>query len=218
MAGLSVPPGLDICRANGQPQRHAPCFREPSGIRLVGTGRFELPTCRLGGDRSIHLSYVPTVLLIVPSAGPLRQCRCGSACRRSGSAAPPRRRSRWPPQVGARGRDAEHAAARRFEPAGRNSRSGLEHGRAGRFRLLDAGDRLAGRVGARISARRQHHAHARSGVHSSAVPREPALAAAISAGTKSRSMRCISGCVSGSPSRTLNSSTFGPSAVIISPA
>jgi hypothetical protein len=27
---------------------------------MVGTGRFELPTCRLGGDRSIHLSYVPT--------------------------------------------------------------------------------------------------------------------------------------------------------------
>ena len=26
---------------------------------VVGTGRFELPTCRLGGDRSIHLSYVP---------------------------------------------------------------------------------------------------------------------------------------------------------------
>ena len=28
---------------------------------VVGTGRFELPTCRLGGDRSIHLSYVPAV-------------------------------------------------------------------------------------------------------------------------------------------------------------
>jgi hypothetical protein len=28
---------------------------------LVGTGRFELPTCRLGGDRSIHLSYVPAM-------------------------------------------------------------------------------------------------------------------------------------------------------------
>ena len=28
---------------------------------LVGTGRFELPTCRLGGDRSIHLSYVPAI-------------------------------------------------------------------------------------------------------------------------------------------------------------
>ena len=27
---------------------------------MVGTGRFELPTCRLGGGRSIHLSYVPT--------------------------------------------------------------------------------------------------------------------------------------------------------------
>src|SRR5580658_8083330 len=31
---------------------------------MVGTGRFELPTCRLGGDRSIHLSYVPTVFLL----------------------------------------------------------------------------------------------------------------------------------------------------------
>jgi hypothetical protein len=28
---------------------------------VVGTGRFELPTCRLGGDRSIHLSYVPII-------------------------------------------------------------------------------------------------------------------------------------------------------------
>src|SRR5438132_4372085 len=26
---------------------------------VVGTGGFEPPTCRLGGDRSIHLSYVP---------------------------------------------------------------------------------------------------------------------------------------------------------------
>jgi hypothetical protein len=28
-------------------------------LKMVGTGRFELPTCRLGGGRSIHLSYVP---------------------------------------------------------------------------------------------------------------------------------------------------------------
>ena len=27
----------------------------------MGTGRFELPTCRLGGGRSIQLSYVPTL-------------------------------------------------------------------------------------------------------------------------------------------------------------
>ena len=27
---------------------------------MVGTGRFELPTFRLGGGRSIQLSYVPT--------------------------------------------------------------------------------------------------------------------------------------------------------------
>ena len=38
-------------------------WRRAQGI-LVGTGRFELPTCRLGGDRSIHLSYVPTILLL----------------------------------------------------------------------------------------------------------------------------------------------------------
>src|SRR5580704_11730934 len=51
-----------ICRA----QRTFACARHSSGrafiLRptiLVGTGRFELPTCRLGGDRSIHLSYVP---------------------------------------------------------------------------------------------------------------------------------------------------------------
>ena len=38
---------------------------------VVGTGRFELPTCRLGGDRSIHLSYVPTqdYILILNHAG-----------------------------------------------------------------------------------------------------------------------------------------------------
>ncbi len=30
---------------------------------MVGTGRFELPACRLGGGRSIQLSYVPTPIL-----------------------------------------------------------------------------------------------------------------------------------------------------------
>ena len=33
---------------------------------MVGTGRFELPTCRLGGDRSIHLSYVPKIPFTFP--------------------------------------------------------------------------------------------------------------------------------------------------------
>ncbi len=32
---------------------------------MVGTGRFELPTCRLGGGRSIHLSYVPIPIYIL---------------------------------------------------------------------------------------------------------------------------------------------------------
>ena len=34
---------------------------------VVGTGRFELPTCRLGGDRSIQLSYVPESKTILPA-------------------------------------------------------------------------------------------------------------------------------------------------------
>jgi hypothetical protein len=34
---------------------------------MVGTGRFELPTCRLGGDRSIHLSYVPVPYASLPA-------------------------------------------------------------------------------------------------------------------------------------------------------
>ena len=34
---------------------------------LVGTGRFELPACRLGGGRSIHLSYVPALPKILPA-------------------------------------------------------------------------------------------------------------------------------------------------------
>ncbi len=38
---------------------------EGAGLNLVGTGRFELPTCRLGGGRSIQLSYVPTSFLLI---------------------------------------------------------------------------------------------------------------------------------------------------------
>ena len=34
---------------------------------MVGTGRFELPACRLGGGRSIQLSYVPNSALILPA-------------------------------------------------------------------------------------------------------------------------------------------------------
>ena len=37
------------------------------GGGLVGTGRFELPARRLGGGRSIHLSYVPALLKILPA-------------------------------------------------------------------------------------------------------------------------------------------------------
>ena len=33
-------------------------------FRVVGTGRFELPTFRLGGGCSIQLSYVPALDLL----------------------------------------------------------------------------------------------------------------------------------------------------------
>ena len=43
---------------------------------LVGTGRFELPTCRLGGGRSIHLSYVPLMFArLFAGPVPLRAAR-----------------------------------------------------------------------------------------------------------------------------------------------
>src|SRR3984885_6512515 len=54
--------------------------------RVVGTGRFELPTCRLGGDRSIHLSYVPAFYNDSTSAfSPSVRYPSGSARLRSGS-------------------------------------------------------------------------------------------------------------------------------------
>ena len=60
---------------------------------MVGTGRFELPTCRLGGDRSIHLSYVPAIPFILPALQALAaDVACGSACRRNESGRRRRRR------------------------------------------------------------------------------------------------------------------------------
>src|ERR1017187_365615 len=53
------PPRRSADRARSRPTSRAGEYSQ--GVRsLVGTGRFELPTCRLGGGRSIHLSYVPT--------------------------------------------------------------------------------------------------------------------------------------------------------------
>ena len=81
--------------------RRQQCARSGLGrVRsLVGTGRFELPTCRLGGGRSIHLSYVPThkdcTVREVPKAGfsPDLCCRyrAGSASPRTRYGAPLRR-------------------------------------------------------------------------------------------------------------------------------
>ena len=58
---------------------------DTSRAGVVGTGRFELPTCRLGGDRSIQLSYVPACPSIVASQAFVPDVAAGSACRRNGS-------------------------------------------------------------------------------------------------------------------------------------
>jgi hypothetical protein len=44
---------------------------------VVGTGRFELPTCRLGGGRSIQLSYVPRPANSIVSGTPPLQTLLG---------------------------------------------------------------------------------------------------------------------------------------------
>src|ERR1700693_3095079 len=73
-------------------------------LNLVGTGRFELPTCRLGGDRSIHLSYVPALYFDSTSAlAPSVRYPSGSAYPRSGSCAP--RRTYFESRSAASGRE-----------------------------------------------------------------------------------------------------------------
>src|SRR5260370_34985790 len=50
---------------------NVPGFISPGrGRSLVGTGRFDLATCRLGGGTSIQLSYVHTHRTSTLSAGP----------------------------------------------------------------------------------------------------------------------------------------------------
>ena len=56
----------------------------PAGGGVVGTGRFELPTFRLGGGRSIQLSYVPAGFSIYCSVSDLSlQCPYGNAFLRN---------------------------------------------------------------------------------------------------------------------------------------
>src|SRR5579884_500841 len=55
---------------------------------VVGTGGFEPPTCRLGGDRSIHLSYVPLPLHFTLPPIRVRRSGAGGLSARAASAWP----------------------------------------------------------------------------------------------------------------------------------
>ena len=69
----------DPFRRHALPPRHRAQGIQTLGLNVVGTGRFELPTCRLGGDRSIHLSYVPETTIVSSIGSPMEisTFRCG---------------------------------------------------------------------------------------------------------------------------------------------
>ena len=90
---------------------------------------------------------------------PRARRRCGSACRRRRSSAQPRTRGRAPPRPSLRRRHAEDPAAVRHEPAFVKRGPRVEDVRAGRFGLLDAGDRRAERRPRRDSRGREHDRH-----------------------------------------------------------
>src|SRR5579872_1464899 len=138
---------------------------------LVGTGRFELPTCRLGGDRSIQLSYVPAlqgaIVLIVAGdlfvLGPAFQSFCSNVV----AEVHPIEVNLLDGGVGiggcgcqiATGRcHAQHAASSGFEPVETLLRTGLKHLCSA---IPDSGDQIASSDLARITGGSQHNAYRR---------------------------------------------------------
>ena len=148
------------------------------------------------------------------------RCPAGTASRRTRCVRPPRRRAGAPPRsrapppttVSTRPPGGDDAAVAR-------GRARVEDEHAGqRGRVVEAGDRLPGLEPVRVAARRQHDADVavvarpeRAGLERARRRRSTGAAARSSSSSGSTT------CVSGSPSRTLNSITFGPSAVSISP-
>ncbi len=150
---------------------------------------------------------------------PSARCRSGNAFRRIGSFSPRRKYCAI-----AAFRSSPRAVTPSTRPPDVSSPSApqpgprLKHGGASSLGGVDSLECAFRFESARVTAGRQHHADAGLAPPLNPRTREPPSAAASSSGTKSDAMRCISGCVSGSPRRTLNSRTLGPSAVIISPA
>ena len=146
------------------------------------------------------------------------RCRGGNACRRSESCRPPRRHCRS--RAARSGPEAVTPSTRPpavSRPSRAESSCRRETPRVAA--VFDSVNRVAGANLTGISVRGQHHAHRRLGLPAQRRSVErPGRGAHQNFAEIASSRRCIRGCVSGSPRRTLNSRTLGPSAVIIRPA
>src|ERR1019366_8334902 len=192
------PPRRSADRARSRPTSRAGEYSQ--GVRsLVGTGRFELPTCRLGGGRSIHLSYVPThkdctVLLSLLSSLRL-SLRSLCLCVEFTSPQPPtpdippvmhplkldvlhsfigRGEDRRRVRPGSR--DTQHAPSGSLQPPVQRARPRVKHRRPFGFRHLHPADFLARLVRPWVPGRRHHHANARPRAPRQFLPRKCALA------------------------------------------
>ena len=119
---------------------------------MVGTGRFELPAFRLGGGRSIQLSYVPTVDIVIVAFQALAadvgselhpfetNLRNGFIGAGDGSL-----------KVTCRSRHAEYTAATGLQPSFTLLRACVEDDCSRGFGFLDAGDDVAFPRSSRVS-------------------------------------------------------------------
>ena len=161
----------------------------------------------------------PRIRRLDPLHGARGDVAFASACRRSGSARPPRRRAR------------ARRPASAPSPVTFSTRPpavticAVHLGRAGVETSASADasrprDLVARRRGLRDTARGEHHGHGPVAPTTPAPrPRgRPGASAASSSSSRSLRSRGSTAWVSGSPKRQLNSSTRGPSAVSISPA
>src|SRR5579863_2775297 len=124
---------------------------------VVGTGRFELPTCRLGGDRSIHLSYVPDALIVPAFQTLLRNVATIMHAVKMNLPDPFIDISNRRGKVGPRRGNSQHPPAGSLQTACSDSRSRVEHLR----RAFLNSDRIPRADLPRIPSRSHHHAYRR---------------------------------------------------------
>src|SRR5579859_3723450 len=98
---------------------------------MVGTGRFELPTCRLGGDRSIQSELRARNTYIVASKAFVSNVGAIVHARETDLLAGLVRFLDGASQILPRCGHAKNAAARRFEPTRPGARARVTYGCAG---------------------------------------------------------------------------------------